>query len=146
MGNPDQQSNAADESLKRIRAELKELLNRTPGAREVLPHLAVLEHALKSHGVDALDGLPPRVLTRATSQLLGVLSEPLSEGMAELRAWLARALSARAEAPAPSPPAPPAPPAHPSRRSTDVTVDNVDVSESSLSDFMRVVEAEERKL
>ena len=99
-GTPDQQAQDADESLKRIRAELKELLNRSPGAREVLPHLAVLEHALKSHGVDALDGLPPRVLTRATTQLLGVLSEPLSEGMTELRAWLSRALSAREEAPA----------------------------------------------
>ena len=137
MGTPDQQAQDADESLKRIRAELKELLNRSPGAREVLPHLAVLEHALRSHGVDALDGLPPRVLTRASTQLLGVLTEPLSEGMTELRAWLSRALSAREEAPAK--------PVKPARRLTDVTVDHVDVSESSLSDFMRVVEAEERK-
>ena len=143
MGKPDQLSQDADESLKRIRNELKELLNRSPGAREVLPHLAVLEHALKSHGVDALDGLPPRVLTRATTQLLGVLSEPLSEGMTELRAWLSRALLAREEDAA-APPAPPAP-VRPARRSSDVTVDNVDVTESSLSDFMRVVEAEERK-
>jgi hypothetical protein len=137
MGKPDQLSQDADESLKRIRNELKELLNRSPGAREVLPHLAVLEHALKSHGVDALDGLPPRVLTRATTQLLGVLSEPLSEGMTELRAWLSRALLAREEDAAE--------PVKQARRSTDVTVDHVDVSESSLSDFMRVVEAEERK-
>ena len=119
MDKPDQQSQAADESLKRIRAELKELLSRTPGAREVLPHLAVLEHALKSHGVDALDGLPPRVLTRATTQLLGVLSEPLSDGMTELRAWLTRAIAAREEAPA-APAAAPAP-VTPARRSTDVS-------------------------
>ena len=137
MNKPNQQSRVGDESLKRIRTELKELLNRTPGAREVLPHLAVLENALKSHGLDALDGLPPQVLTRATTQLLGVLSAPLSESMSELRTWIARALSAREE--------PPAAPVQHTRRSTDVTIDHVDVSESSLSDFMRVVEAEERK-
>ena len=45
------------------------LLDRAPGAREVLPHLAALERGLREHGAGAIARVPPHWLQRICSQL-----------------------------------------------------------------------------
>lgn len=135
--NQPKQNSPVDDSLQRMRSELKELLGRSPGAREVLPHLAGVEHALKTQGVAAFDTLPPRVLKRAATQLENVLPEPPSEGIAELRSRLSRALSAHDEARVAV--------MRPAQPSTFLVDEKLRVSEASVSDFMRVVEAAQRK-
>ena len=51
---------AAEQSLSRMQSELTELLDRSKGSRKVMPHLASLEHGLKSRGLDAFDTVPER--------------------------------------------------------------------------------------
>lgn len=120
-----------------MRDALKELFGRTRGSREVLPHLAGVEHALKMQGLAAFDTLPQRVLKRAATQLQSVLPDPVSEGLADLRSRLSKALSAHEEARVAI--------VRPARPSDFLTDEKLQVSESSVSDFMRVVEAAERK-
>ena len=48
---------------------LGQLLDRAPGARDVLPHLAALERALLERGVDAVSRVPAHWLQRICSQL-----------------------------------------------------------------------------
>ena len=45
------------------------LLNRAPGAREVLPHLAALERGLMESGAGAVALVPPHWMQRICSQL-----------------------------------------------------------------------------
>ena len=124
-------------SAKNIRTKLKELLDHCPGARDVLPHLAGVERALKAEGLAAFGSLPPRVLERAAAQLESVLAEPVGAGLAELRSRIVVALEdherkqlavSRRAAP-----------------SSFLTDDKLQVSESSVSDFMAVVEEAKRR-
>ena len=114
-----------------MRTDLKELLDRRNGARDVLAHLAATEHALKSLGLAAFGHLPAKVLQRAVAQLEGVVSEPVSAGIAELRSRLTVTLKAHA-----------AIEQHAQRvgPSSFLVDDKLQVSESSVSDFMQVVE------
>ncbi len=137
MTKPIPEKQGADAAAQRMRDELKELFSRTRGAREVLPHLAGVEHALKTQGIAGLDGLPPRVLKRAATQLQSVLPDLVSEGLAELRTRLSKALSAHEDARVAI--------VRPARPSEFLTDEKLQVSEASVSDFMRVVEAAERK-
>jgi hypothetical protein len=124
------------DSAQRMRNELKELLNRSAGAREVLPHLANLEHALKTQGLAAFETIPPRILQRAANQLQSVMPQTAGPGIVELRKRLARILGTPASAAAP------APIAGPHGIQLD---DRLQVSEASVSDFMRAVEATKSK-
>ena len=126
-----------DEAVLRMRSELKELLSRSPGAREVLPHLAGLDQALKTLGLAAFDALPPRVLKRALTQLQCVLPPSPGKGIAEFRSRLAASLAK--QEPVNVAHRQPAPPA------SFLTDDALQVSETSESDFMRVVEAAKSK-
>jgi hypothetical protein len=127
---------AADAAVQRMRSELKELLGRCPGAREVLPHLAGVEHALKTQGLSAFDTLPPRILQRACAQLESVLAEPASAGLAELRSRIGVALMAHEEREQAA--------ARRAAPSSFLVDEKLQVSESSVSDFMRVLEATQR--
>ncbi len=61
---------AADAQRGRLIAQsLGRLLDRAPGAREVLPHLAALERGLLSDGAPAIDRVPLNWLGRICSQL-----------------------------------------------------------------------------
>lgn len=153
---------AADETLLQMRGELKELLGRTQGAREVLAHLAGVERALKALGPAAFDTLPALVLKRAASQLESVLPQPCGPGITELRARLAKAVAALEQtqaalaqeaaaqvaaqvAPPPAARAPAAPGAAPSSRPAMYSDAALQVSEATVTEFNRVVEASERK-
>ena len=128
---------AVETGAKRMRTELKELLNRCPGAREVLPHLAGVERALKTQGLAAFDSLPPRVLGRAAAQLESVLAEPVSAGIAELRSRIGTALKdqERKEQAASRRAAP----------SSFLVDEKLQVSEGRVSDFMAVMEESKRR-
>lgn len=127
---------AAHASAQVIRQELKELFNRCPGSREVLPHLAGVEHAIKTHGLAAFEKLPQRVLQRASGQLESVVTEPVSAGIAELRSRIGVALKhfEKIEQAASRRAAP----------SSFLVDEKLQVSEGSHSDFMAAVEEAKR--
>ena len=144
-----EKSSQADDALQRIRTELRDLLGRSPSARDVLSHLAGVERALKTLGVAAFESLPSYVLKRAMTQLESVLQEPVGPGIADLRARLARALAghdavqAPAVPPAAVPTVPPVvPPAH---QPASFSSDQLQVSEATVTEFDRVVEASQRR-
>ena len=134
-----ERSNAAPPAsdAKHLRDELKALLNRCPGARQVLPHLAGVEQALKTQGLGAFDSLPPRVLQRAATQLESVLTEPVSAAIAELRSRLGVALKnhEKAELAASRRAAP----------SSFLVDEKLQVSEGSVTDFMKVMEESKQR-
>lgn len=77
-----------------MQQSLGAVLDRVRGSRDVLPHLAALEHALGERGVAAIAGIAPQHLTRICSQL-GSL--PLPEGdqpLQDLQERLLKALEA----------------------------------------------------
>ncbi len=133
----------ADASLQRMRTELRDLLALSAGSRDVLPHLATLERALKSLGIAAFEGLPSYVLKQAAAQLESVLPERAGPGLSEIRARMAKALAAHEKAQAPAPAPAPVPVA--ARPPAYVNNEKLQVSESTVTEFMRVVEASERK-
>jgi hypothetical protein len=130
-----------DDALARMRTELKELLSQSPGAREVLLHLASLERTLKVLGLGAFESLPSHVLKRIATQLDGVLPQPITPGLAEIQARIAKALALHEKAPPAATAvaktsAPPAP---------YFSDDKLQVSEATHTEFQRVLEAQERK-
>jgi hypothetical protein len=130
-----------DEALQRMRNELRDLLSLSPGAREVLLPLVSLERALKVLGMAAFESLPSHVLKRAATQLEGILPQPVSQGLAEIRSRMAKAIAVHEAPPAPVP----APAAKPAPPPTYFSDDKLQVSETTHTDFMRVFEAAQRK-
>lgn len=129
------QRGGAEQAVDRMRIELSILLDRHEASRRSLRQLAGLEHALKAKGAAAFDALPERVLARASEQLEAVLNEPVSVALAELRSRLAVTRMAIEKTDAAV-----AKNAGPSSFLTD---DKLQVSEASVSDFMRAVEQAE---
>lgn len=96
-------SNPADRVRSRLmQASLRALLDRVPGARDVLPHLAALEATLGARGIEALADIPLPALTRICTQLSSL---PLPADDAPLQDLLSRLLDALALQDQP-PPAP----------------------------------------
>ena len=124
-----------------MRTELRDLLGRSPSARDVLPHLAGVERALKALGAAAFESLPSYVLKRAATQLESVLPEPVGPGIADLRARLTNALAVQdaVQAPAVLPAVPPA------QLPASFSNDQLQVSEATVTEFDRVVEASQRR-
>lgn len=69
------------------------LLDRAPGAREVLPHLAAMERGLLEHGAGAITLVPPHWLQRICSQLSSL---PIPEQDPPLHDLMQRLLKALA--------------------------------------------------
>jgi hypothetical protein len=132
-----QASAHAEQVTSRMRDELTGLLDRCKGSRRSLPHLAGIEHALKTQGAGAFDGMPERVLARASQQLEAVLTEPVSAGLSDLRSRLVVAQTAAEEGESAT-----TKNAGPSSFLTD---QKLLVSEGSVSDFMRAVAEAEGK-
>ena len=70
------------------------LLDRAPGAREVLPHLAALERGLLERGAGAIAQVPPHWLQRICSQLSSL---PLPDQDPPLQDLMQRLLKAVAQ-------------------------------------------------
>ena len=124
-----------------MRTELRDLLGRSPSARDVLPHLAGVERALKALGAAAFESLPSYVLKRAATQLESVLPEPVGPGIADLQARLTNALAVQdaVQAHAVLPAVPPA------QLPASFSNDQLQVSEATVTEFDRVVEASQRR-
>jgi len=118
-------------------ASLRALLDRVPGSREVLPHLAALENGLSRHGGAAVQMIPPKGLPRLHSQLISLPLDGSDAALKILRARVAAALEAQRAAEAP-------PPAANGREylSTFSGDERLEVSEVSHSSFLAEVEAQ----
>lgn len=79
---------------------LKCLLDRVPGAREVLPHLAALERGLAADGPAVLDQVPLSSLRKMGAQLASLPVRPQDLPLRALQVQLLQALDRRS---APSP-------------------------------------------
>lgn len=76
-----------------MQSSLAALLDRVPGSRGVVPHLAALERALGALGASAIESIPPAGLTRICGQLASL---PLPDGdgpLEELQVRLMQALA-----------------------------------------------------
>jgi hypothetical protein len=82
----------ADRTRGRLMAQsLGRLLDRAPGAREVLPHLAALERSLLERGAGVIEQVPPHWLSKIGSQLASL---PVADDDAPLQDLLTRLLGA----------------------------------------------------
>jgi hypothetical protein len=123
-----------------MQRSLTALLDRVPGARDVLPTLAALENGLSRHGSAAVQMIPPKALPRLHSQLVSLPLDASDAALKILRARVAAALEAQRAAEAPPPPAS----RHdgPQFLSTFTGDDRLQVSEISHSSFLAEVEAQ----
>ncbi len=121
-----------------MRQSLSQLLNKAPGVRQGLPHLAALENALELHGACVLAGMSRPVLVKLCSQLSGLPVPADDPPLHDLLERLMLALEA-----APLPPLAAARPVQ-SRvqspvqlhdRSDFLTEDRLMVAEASYTDF-----------
>lgn len=128
---------SAEAAVQRMRDDLTNLLDRHRASRRSLRHLAYLERELNTKGVAAFDAVPEPVLTRASQQLEAVLTEPVSDGLAQLRSRIVVAQTAAEKVDAAA------------RRnagpSSFLTEHKLQVSEASVSDFMRVMAQSDAK-
>jgi hypothetical protein len=104
---------------------LKCLLDRVPGAREVLAHLAALERGLAADGPDVLDQVPLPALKKMGAQLASLPVRPQDLPLRALQVRLLHSIERRS--------APPPPP--PSFLPSDLDPGKVEVSEVSESDW-----------
>jgi hypothetical protein len=128
---------SAEQAVDRMRHELTQLLDRHAASRRSLRHLAGLEHALATDGLVLFEAFPERILARASQQLEAVLAEPVGVGLAELRARILVALTAKEKIEAAA--------ARNAGPSSFLTDDKLQVSEARVSDFMRAVEESDAK-
>lgn len=87
-----------DEELQRMRRELTDLLNEDLTLRNELRHLAFVEGALGTAGLDALYQVPVDVLKTALDQFEGLVTNWSPEGLACLRSKMAVAVRERENA------------------------------------------------
>ncbi len=128
---------SAEQALNRMREDLTNLLDRHRESRRSLRHLAYLERELNTKGVAAFADVPEPVLTRASQQLEAVLTEPVSDGLAQLRSRIIVAQTAAEKIDSAQ--------QRNAGPSSFLTEHKLQVSEASVSDFMRVVEESQEK-
>lgn len=80
---------------------LKSLLDKVPGARNALPHLAALESALATEGADVLDRIKLPSLKKMGGQLAALPLDPSDQPLRALQVKLRTALMKLEEAPLP---------------------------------------------
>jgi hypothetical protein len=93
-----------DEAFKAGRAmgqSLKRLLDRVPGSREVLPHLAALERALRAEGTQIIATASLPVLARMGAQLASLPVNPSDLPLRALQVQLLTAIDRRGHPPPP---------------------------------------------
>ena len=88
---------------------LKALLDKVPGARSALPHLATLEAALAAEGIEVLDRIKLPSLKKMGSQLAALPLDPNDQPLRALQIKLRTMIMKLEEAPLPKAEEPPAP-------------------------------------
>ena len=79
--------------LKAMHAALKALLDRVPGARRALPHLAALEISLRKNGLSSVRQASLPVLQKVLTQLTGMPDVARDPGLQSLQAALLSAIA-----------------------------------------------------
>lgn len=97
---PDPVPDPARKAGRAMAFSLKCLLDKVPGAREVLPYLAALERALSADGTAVLEVIPPASLRKMGAQLAAL---PLDLDDRPLRALQVQVQSAIARRASPAP-------------------------------------------
>jgi hypothetical protein len=123
-------SQTADQLAAAMCRELGALLDAVPASRRVMQHLAVLEQALKLHGLNGLTKLPEAVLVKAHGQLSKLPLTSAHQALPRLLSLLS------VQEPPPS-----RDDTHPQQGSfvsSFLTEEKLQVSEGSLSDFVRL--------
>jgi hypothetical protein len=72
-----------------MQADLRQLLDQHPTARQLMRHLALLEFTLRYKGLTAMQALPTPVITQALNQLEKLVWDWSVVGLADLRSRLA---------------------------------------------------------
>ena len=75
-----------------MQCSLRGLLDRVPGSRAALPHLAALELALVQHGASAVQGISQKGLAKIHTQLRVLPLDPADGSIQDLLALVQRAL------------------------------------------------------
>jgi hypothetical protein len=79
--------------LKAMNAALKALLDRVPGSRRALPHLAALEMSLRKNGLNSVRQASLPVLQKVLAQLTGMPDVANDPGLQSLQAALLSAIA-----------------------------------------------------
>ena len=75
-----------------MQCSLRKLLDRVPGSRSALPHLAALEGLLAQQGASAMQGVSQRVLEKVHTQLNVLPLDPTDGSIHDLLTLVRRAL------------------------------------------------------
>jgi hypothetical protein len=86
---PEKRASRERKSVRRMKADLYEMLQAHPAARKTVRHLAVLERTLIRRGFEGVTQLPEKVLVRALAELEFLVRDWSRAGLAELRSRLA---------------------------------------------------------
>lgn len=79
--------------VKAMNAALKALLDRVPGSRRALPHLAALEISLRKNGLNSVRQASLPVLQKVLAQLAGMPDVARDPGLQSLQAALLSAIA-----------------------------------------------------
>jgi hypothetical protein len=74
---------------RQMRHDLYQLLEQHPSSRQLVRHLDLVERTLRRGGLEALEALPIRVITKALTQLEMLVRDWSPTGLAELRSRMA---------------------------------------------------------
>lgn len=118
-------------------SSLKAVLDRVPGARDALPHLAALERALAADGTGVLAHIPLPSLKRMGAQLAAL---PLDLGDKPLRALQVQVQSALLRREDPPPPRRPDPLPYLPSSLDESRVEVTEVSESEWAAASQIME------
>lgn len=91
--------------VRHMKRDLHELLGQHPSSRKLMRHLAAVERALGSEGLEAFEALPVRVIAKALNDMESVVTNWSPTGLAELRSRMAVIVKNRPhvdDAPAPA--------------------------------------------
>jgi hypothetical protein len=75
--------------VRRIKADLYELLGQHPASRRLMRHLALVERTVHSQGLEGLDALSLRVVAKALAELENLVRDWSAAGLADLRSRMA---------------------------------------------------------
>ena len=75
--------------VRRMRRDLYQLLDQHPSSRQLVRHLATVEHTLGSKGLAGFEALPARVVAKALTDLDSLVRDWSPIGLAELRSRMA---------------------------------------------------------
>lgn len=115
---------------------LKALLDKVPGARSALPHLATLEAALATEGTEVLDRIKLPSLKKMVGQLAALPLDPNDQPLRSLQVTLRTALMKLEEAPLPKAEEPPLPKAdHTPFLPSQLDESRVEITEVSASEW-----------